>query len=224
MLGDAFQGAQVYAQLMSLTKVHGGKVALLGQAVKLGGKLLATCLKLAPFLKQRWALPVCCCCTGCTEQLPSAMHAGQLLLASGCRGQWMSLHSMQSAAQGQQGCASPARLATATLLHRVACAQQHACIAHQTACACRFAGQQEDVLAVVRKIQAGNKLLQVLCAESKVLRAGAVSRSVPATKQALERFLFSMKQMFHEVRGEGGCEHRQGYAARRPIQHQWAVP
>ncbi len=53
MLADAHQAAQVYAQLMSLTKAHGSKVALLGQAVKLGGKLLATCLKIAPFLKQR---------------------------------------------------------------------------------------------------------------------------------------------------------------------------
>jgi hypothetical protein len=54
LLQAASQCSQVHAALMALTKVHAGKVALLGQAVKLGGKLITACLRLAPFFKQRW--------------------------------------------------------------------------------------------------------------------------------------------------------------------------
>ncbi|KAK6916860.1 Fanconi anemia protein FANCD2 [Dillenia turbinata] len=66
----------------------------------------------------------------------------------------------------------------------------------------QFTTHSQPIIQTVKELQKATRTLQTLCSEAKGLKQMAITRSIPATKRSLERFLFQVKALVHATSSE----------------------
>ncbi|KAI8476445.1 MAG: Fanconi anaemia protein FancD2 nuclease-domain-containing protein [Monoraphidium minutum] len=62
-----------------------------------------------------------------------------------------------------------------------------------------YADRGGELVALIRDTQKGTKVMQTICNEAKAKRSAPLLSKAPAAKKSLERFIYEVKALFHEL-------------------------